>query len=84
MTKRLDRLEAAGHLVRRPDPGDRRGVLIELTPAGRHTIDRAIPVITGSETDFVRAALATEHDRAAVEKALRRLLNGGAPPSPPR
>jgi DNA-binding MarR family transcriptional regulator len=79
MTKRLDRLEAAGHLVRRADPADRRGVLIELTPAGRDVIDRAIPSITLSETLFVRTALASEHERAAVEKALRRLLQTRSP-----
>src|SRR6516225_562446 len=40
-TKRLDRLEAAGYITRAPDPSDRRGVLITLTPQGRRLIDRA-------------------------------------------
>jgi DNA-binding MarR family transcriptional regulator len=40
-TKRLDRLEAAGHITREPDPGDRRGVLITLTPRGRRLVDKA-------------------------------------------
>ena len=40
-TKRLDRLEAAGHIARKPDPTDRRGVLIRLTPKGRSLIDQA-------------------------------------------
>jgi DNA-binding MarR family transcriptional regulator len=40
-TKRLDRLEAAGHITRKPDPTDRRGVLITLTPSGRRLIDKA-------------------------------------------
>ena len=31
MTNRLNRLEAAGLIVRRPDPDDRRGSLVELT-----------------------------------------------------
>ena len=34
MTNRLDRLEKAGLVKRRPDPDDRRGVLVELTDAG--------------------------------------------------
>ena len=34
-TSRLDRLEEAGYISRLPDPEDRRGVLIELTDAGR-------------------------------------------------
>jgi DNA-binding MarR family transcriptional regulator len=40
-TKRLDRLEAAGYITRAPDPGDRRGVLITLTPQGRSLVDQA-------------------------------------------
>jgi len=40
-TKRLDRLEAAGYVTREPDPGDRRGVLITLTPQGRTLVDHA-------------------------------------------
>src|SRR5215212_8376542 len=35
MTNRIDRLEARGYVRRRPDPDDRRGVLVELTPDGR-------------------------------------------------
>lgn len=40
-TKRLDRLEAAGHVTRAADPHDRRGVLIKLTPQGRRLVDSA-------------------------------------------
>jgi DNA-binding MarR family transcriptional regulator len=42
MTARIDRMEAAGLVRRGPDPEDRRGVLVELTPAGLEAIDRAI------------------------------------------
>lgn len=35
MTLTLDRLEAAGWLIRSPDASDRRRVLLRLTPAGR-------------------------------------------------
>ena len=41
VTKRLDRLAEAGLIERRPDPSDRRGTLVGLTPAGRKTIDAA-------------------------------------------
>jgi len=34
ITKRLDRLQAAGMVERRPDPSDRRAVLVEITPEG--------------------------------------------------
>jgi len=42
MTDRLDRLERAGLVVRRPDPKDRRGKLIVLTDPGKRLIDEAI------------------------------------------
>ena len=36
LTSVLDRLEQRGHITRSPRPGDRRGVLIELTSSGRN------------------------------------------------
>ncbi len=55
----LDRLETQGHVSRRPHPKDGRGVLVEVTPRGRHTIEQVFPIIaqavirpfTGSYTD---------------------------------
>jgi DNA-binding MarR family transcriptional regulator len=41
MTSRLDRLEREQLIVRRDDPEDRRGVIIELTAKGRKLIDAA-------------------------------------------
>src|ERR671924_1773010 len=38
-TKRLDRLEQAGLIKRDPDPDDRRGTQITLTPKGLTLID---------------------------------------------
>ena len=35
MSLTLDRLVTAGFVDRRPDPGDRRRIIVELTPAGR-------------------------------------------------
>ena len=39
-TTMVDALEAAGLVTRHPDPGDRRSVLVALTEAGRHLLDR--------------------------------------------
>ena len=39
MTAALDRLEAKGMIVRRPNPNDRRGSLVRLTEPGRELID---------------------------------------------
>ena len=73
-TKRLDRLEAASLIERLPDPTDRRGVLIGLSPAGRAVIDEAVPAITSYETTMVKAAIDSATARAAVEDGLRQML----------
>ncbi|HET9187729.1 MAG TPA: MarR family transcriptional regulator [Acidothermaceae bacterium] len=41
MTNRIDRLARRGLVTREPDPGDRRGVLVRLTPTGRRRVDQA-------------------------------------------
>lgn len=43
MTNRLDRLEARKLIQRLPDPSDRRGLRIELMPAGLKLVDRILP-----------------------------------------
>jgi len=42
MTNRVDRLAARGLVGRSSHPGDRRAVLVGLTPSGRTTVDAAI------------------------------------------
>ena len=41
-TARLDRLEQAGLVTRRPDPDDRRALLVRLTARGRRLVDAAV------------------------------------------
>jgi DNA-binding MarR family transcriptional regulator len=41
MTRIVGHLEAAGLVVRRPAPGDRRSAQVELSPAGRRLLDRS-------------------------------------------
>lgn len=43
MTKRIDRVVAAGLAAREPDPSDRRAQLVRLTRAGRALADRVVP-----------------------------------------
>src|SRR3954447_15684333 len=60
MTNRLDRMEKAGLVRRVPDPRDRRGVLVEMTAAGRKQIDAAVTEQAAKEIDVLRALSARE------------------------
>lgn len=44
ITNRIDRVETQGLVKRLPDPKDRRGTIVRLTPKGRALADRAIKV----------------------------------------
>jgi DNA-binding MarR family transcriptional regulator len=81
-TKRLDRLESAGLIVRRPDPGDRRGLLIELTPAGQQLVDAAVTDHVANEHRLLQALTPAERDQLA--RLLRKLLLGLPPTEPGR
>jgi DNA-binding MarR family transcriptional regulator len=72
MTNRLDRLEKAGLVKRLPDPNDRRGVLVELTSAGRKKWRDS----AGAEAAFealIGAAL-TKREKQQLNSLLRRLM----------
>ena len=70
ITSRLDRLERRGYVKRTRDPDDRRGVLVELTDAGREVLDQAVSANTGQEKELL--ATLTKHE----QKALAGLLKG--------
>ena len=72
LTKRLDRMEAAGLIERRPDPGDRRGVLVRLTPGGKRAVDTAIATHIAGEEGLLGALTAEEREQLAT--LLRKLL----------
>ena len=76
-TKRLDRLEQAGLIAREPDPDDRRGTLISLTPAGRRLIDKVTEAHLANEQRLVAALTAAERRQLAD---LLRKLQTGLPP----
>jgi DNA-binding MarR family transcriptional regulator len=52
-TKQIDRLAAAGHLTRVPNPADRRSNLVRLTTSGRHLIDAALTDHLAAETALI-------------------------------
>ncbi len=76
-TKRLDRLEQAGLIAREPDPDDRRGTLIGLTPAGRELIDAVTEAHLANERRLL-AALTEAEQRSLAD--LLRSLQLGLPP----
>ena len=73
LTRRLDRLEAAGLIVRHPDPEDRRATLLRLTDEGARRIDEAIPSLLEREDELLRQFL-TERGLDETSSVLRRLI----------
>jgi DNA-binding MarR family transcriptional regulator len=74
MTSRLDRMEDAGLLKRRPDPSDRRGVLIELTARGRAVIDAAIDAHLALYEQLISGALSKTEQQRFIELTRKQTL----------
>ncbi|HVZ53525.1 MAG TPA: MarR family transcriptional regulator [Pseudolabrys sp.] len=74
MTNRIDRVEAMGLVKRRPDPNDRRGTLVTLTPKGRKLADRAIKL--HFEALAEEFAVLTASERKVLTSLLSKLLAG--------
>lgn len=74
MTARIDRLQKAGWVERRPNPDDGRGTLVALTDAGRALIDDAVV----AHVDNQRAMLASlsEAEQVQLSALLEKLLAG--------
>jgi DNA-binding MarR family transcriptional regulator len=73
LTPRLDRLEAAGWLKRRPDPDDLRGCVLVLTEVGRRRIPPLIERLLAVENQALAELPRTAVDRLIGD--LRRLLS---------
>jgi DNA-binding MarR family transcriptional regulator len=72
MTNRIDRLAARGLVARQDHPDDRRGVLVQLTEAGRDAVDAALAELLTAEHAILAALDASEHDQ--LTRSLRLLL----------
>jgi len=72
MTNRVDRLAARGFVERFPDPSDRRGVIVRLTPEGLSTVDAAFEELLAAEAALL--ADLPHHDRERLASLLRTLL----------
>jgi DNA-binding MarR family transcriptional regulator len=74
MTNRLDRLERAGLVERRPDPKDRRGKLIALTETGRRIIDETIGLHVANEERLLSVLTRAEQEK--LNALLKKLITG--------
>jgi DNA-binding MarR family transcriptional regulator len=72
MTNRVDRLVTRGWVEREPDPTDRRGVIVRLTPTGMAVVDSALSDLLAHEYELLAELGADERDDLAG--LLRRLL----------
>jgi DNA-binding MarR family transcriptional regulator len=72
MTNRVDRLLTRGLVERHPDPRDRRGVIVRLTPQGMKAVDAALDDLLAHERDLLAELPAAERDSLAGQ--LRALL----------
>jgi DNA-binding MarR family transcriptional regulator len=70
MTKRLDRLAAAGLVVRRPGTTDKRRRVVALTPRGLQVIDAAFTAHMANEHRLVQQLPSGDRDE------LERILGG--------
>lgn len=69
MTNRIDRLVEKGLVSRLPDPADRRGVIVTLTPEGRVRVDAALAQLLAQEQRLLAGLTAS--DQTALADLLR-------------
>ena len=65
MTNRIDRLAEHGLVERQPAPDDRRGVLVQLTPAGLARVDAAFADLLDVERGLLGDLDEADRDRLA-------------------
>jgi DNA-binding MarR family transcriptional regulator len=75
LTRLVDRMESVGLVERRPCPGDGRGLLAGLTPAGKRRLARVVPAhLDQIEHRFTRHLSADELE--TLTALLRRVRDG--------
>lgn len=70
----LRRLEKSGHIRRRADESDGRGVIVELTEKGRKLVEPAMRDHADTERRLV--AMLGEHERQTLAAGLGRMMMG--------
>lgn len=74
MTARLDRLEKAGLVERRPNPDDRRGTLVGLTRKGLALIDKLVGLHVENERQILSCL--SKAEQKELNRLLAKLLAG--------
>ena len=76
MTATLDVLERRDWIERRPNPSDRRSVLVSITEAGRATTDQLLPGVRVVEREAM--ATLTPRERDQLLRLLAKVLDRAA------
>ena len=78
LSRRVERLAAAGLVERRPDPTDGRGVVVVLTRAGRYALRSAAVVhMAGVDREFTHAL--TDDEAEVMIRVFSRVDAGTSP-----
>ena len=80
ITSLLDTLQRRGLVERRPDPADRRRLLITITPAAQELVRRFVPEIVALQASVMRDI--PEEDRRQFVAVLTRIREAIAAASP--
>lgn len=72
LSNRINRLEEKGLISRRPDPGDRRGVIVSLTERGEALTREVTPLHLAVENSLIDALSADEQKQ--LTELLRKML----------
>lgn len=73
MTNRLDRLEKAGLIERRPNPSDKRGTLVALTENGLALIEKAVVAHVANQHLIVEGL--SKDEQETLSTLLEKLLS---------
>lgn len=71
MTSLLDNLEKRGLIQRLPHPGDRRKLLVEITPEARAIVEELLPTLHAREREVIGAALSASEQRTLLRYAAK-------------
>ncbi len=81
LSRKVERLQTAGLVERKPDPNDGRGVIVKLTRSGRAALRSAAKVhMAGIDREFGRRV--SDGEAAVLASVFRRL--SGPPPADPQ